>query len=102
MPDNDKTIQEEAGLPSNWVPVDRPPVEPGRANPNSLIDGNTKYLQGSLPPTFQHDSSFVNNSYKSDTSPSASLVPLTINGNPATNAAIQSTATQTPSSVPSG
>jgi len=100
MPENEKTIQEEAGLGENWVPVDRPPVVP--SNPNSLNDGNLKYLQGSLPPTFQHDSSFVNNAYKSSTAPSASLVPLGINGNPSTNAAIQSTSTQTPSSVPSG
>jgi len=95
-----KTINEEAGLPDNWVPVDRPPLEPGRQNPNSLIDGNLKYLQGSLPPTFQHDSSFVNTAYKSSNSPSASLVPLGIQGNPATNAAIQSTSSTTPSSIP--
>jgi len=102
MPDNEQTINEEAGLPENWVPVDRPPVDPGRANPNSLNDGNLKYLQGTLPPTYQHDSSFVNTAYKSDTSPSSSLVPLSLNGNPTTNAAIQSTSTITPSSVPSG
>jgi hypothetical protein len=101
MPDEKpKTINEEAGLPDNWVPVDRPPVEPGRQNPNSLIDGNLKYLQGSLPPTFQHDSSFVNTAYKSQNAPSASLVPLGLQGNPTTNAAIQSTASHTPSQVP--
>lgn len=102
MPDEKpKTINEEAGLPDNWVPVDRPPVEPGRQNPNALIDGNLKYLQGSLPPTYQHDSSFVNTAYKSASAPSASLIPLGLQGNPSTNAAIQSTASHTPSQVPS-
>lgn len=102
MSDQPKTINEEAGLPENWVPVDRPPLEPGRQNPDSLLDGNLKYLQGSLPSSYQHDSSFVNTTYKSSSSPTASLVPLGIQADPATNAAIQSTIinTSAPASVP--
>jgi hypothetical protein len=91
MSDNPKTINEEAGLPENWVPVDRPPLNPNALGSDALIDGNLKYLQGSLPPSFQHDSSFVNTTYKSPNSHSAGLVPLGINGNPSTNAAIEST-----------
>lgn len=87
------TINEEAGLPENWVPVDAPPIIPGRTpNSENSSDGNSRYLQGSLPPGFQHDSSFVGTAYKSPTTPQLSLMPLGINGSPSTNAAISSTA----------
>ncbi len=84
-----QTIQEEAGLGPEWVPIDAPPIIPGVASP--IVDGSSRYLQGSLPPQSQHDASFVGTAYKSDRTPSVALMPLAINGNPSSNAAIQST-----------
>ena len=83
---NQQTINEEAGLPDNFVPVDAPPIIPG----SPISDGSSKYLQGSLPPQFQHDASFVGTGYASRT-PNLSLMPLGIQGNPSSNAAVQST-----------
>lgn len=87
---NPQTINEEAGLPDNWVPVDAPPIIPG----SSLADGSSKYLQGSLPPQSQHDVSFAGTAYKSDRTPSLALMPLGVQGNPSSNAAVQSTSAQ--------
>lgn len=86
------TINEEAGLPDNWVPVDAPPIIP--ANP-PLPPGAPRYQVASLPPGYQHDVSFVDSGKGSPDIPKLSLMPLGIQGNPATNAAIQSTATKT-------
>jgi hypothetical protein len=83
---NQQTINEEAGLPDNFVPIDAPPIIPG----SPISDGSSKYLQGSLPPQFQHDASFVGTGYASRT-PNLSLMPLGIQGNPSSNAAVQST-----------
>src|SRR6266478_8863224 len=95
-----QTINEEAGLPENWIPVDAPPIVPSALR-DVNSDSSLKYLQGSLPPGFQHDTSFVSTEYKGHRTPSLSLMPLGTQGNAATNAAIQSTAAQTPSVVPS-
>jgi len=88
-----QTADEEKnyGLPDNWVPIDAPPIVPGI---NSITDGSSKYLQGSLPPSFQHDVSFTGTQHKSDRTPSLSLMPLGVQGNPASNAAVQSTSGQ--------
>jgi hypothetical protein len=83
---NQQTINEEAGLPDNFVPVDAPPIIPG----SPISDGSSKYLTASLPPGYQHDASFVGTGYTSRT-PNLSLMPLGIQGNPSSNAAIQST-----------
>lgn len=103
MADNKPPItneEENYGLPENWVPVDAPPIVPALLAPTTA-DGSSKYLQGSLPPSFQHDASFVGTSYRQERTPQLSLMPLGIQGNAATNAAVQSTAAQTPSQVPS-
>ena len=93
MADNkQQTINEEAGLPDNWVPLDAPPIIPSASN--RIADGSFKYLQGSLPPGFQHDVSFTETSYKTNRSSNLSLMPLGVQGNPSTNAAVQSTSTQ--------
>lgn len=86
-----QTINEEAGLPENWVPIDTPPIVPGRMEP-AQSDGSQKFLQASLPPGYQHDTSFVGTEYRAVQSPNLSLMPLGISGNPTSNAAVQSTA----------
>jgi hypothetical protein len=86
------TINEEAGLGPEWVPIDVPPIIP--ANP-PLPSGAAKYQVASLPPGYQHDVSFVDSGKGSPDIPKLSLMPLGIQGNPATNAAIQSTASKT-------
>ena len=91
--DKPQTIAEEAGLPDNWIPVDAPPIVPGMSAPTTA-DGSSKYLMGSLPPGFQHDVSFTGTSYSQDRTPQLSLMPLGVQGNPASNAAIQSTSGQ--------
>lgn len=88
-----QSIAEEAGLPDNWVPLDVPPIIPGRTEVGQ-VDGSQRFLQGSLPPGYQHDSSFVNTEYKAASTPNLALMPLGLTGNPTTNAAIQSTATK--------
>lgn len=88
--DKPKTINEEAGLPDNWIPVDAPPIVPGTSAPTTA-DGSSKYFTGSLPPGFQHDVSFTGTAYKQDRTPQLSLMPLGIQGNPSTNAGSQST-----------
>lgn len=101
-----KTIQEEAGLPDNWQPIDVPPIVPGQPAQNSPNGGGGKYLTGSLPPAQQHDTSFTGTAYEGSRTPKLSLMPLGIQGDPSTNAGIQSTAkiTQgtTPASVVTG
>lgn len=89
-----QTINEEAGLGPEWVPIDSAPIIPGKPMPGGDVpaDGSSKYLQGSLPPGYQHDSTFVDTAYKGST-PQLSLMPLGIQGSPASNAAIQSTST---------
>ena len=92
-----QTINEEAGLPDNWVPVERPPIVPASA-PQAGDEGSSRYLQGSLPPGYQHDTSFVGTSYRASNTPLLSLMPLGLQGNPSNNAAIQSTSKLTASS----
>lgn len=84
-----QTINEEAGLPENWVPSDQKPIIP--SIPQFPEDSSNRYLTGSLPPVYQHDTSFVGTAYKTSVAPSLSLMPLGLQGNPQTNAAIQST-----------
>ncbi len=81
-------LQEEAGLPENWVVKEAPPVKPGA--PAAPQDTSNKYLQGSLPPSYQHDGSFVKTAYSSPTAPNTPLVPLGQNAQPSFNAATQS------------
>jgi hypothetical protein len=90
MPE-EKTIAQEAGLPDNWVPLDKPPIIPSAWQ----SDGSQSRLQGSLPPAGQHDTSFVGTEYRGARTPNLSVEPLGIQGSPFTNAAVQSTAGKT-------
>jgi hypothetical protein len=97
MPDDKHlTINEEAGLPSNWVPLDAPPIVPSKVqnqNPDNSSSSSAP-LVGSLPPGYQLDADFVRNAYRGQNVPNLSLMPLGIQGNPTSNAGIQSTAKQ--------
>ena len=94
MPDEKpKTINEEAGLGPEWVPLDAPPIIPANTA-RVAADGSDKVLQGSLPPGYQHDVNFTGTAYRSPNSPQLSLMPLGVQGNPTTNAGVQSTATK--------
>lgn len=91
------TINEEAGLGPNWVPVDAPPIIPGRVAPPPFASVNpvsSRYLQGSLPSSFQHDTDFTDTETQTPNAPKYSLMPLNLAQNPVTNAAVQSTATK--------
>lgn len=91
MPDDKpKATNEEEnyGLPANWIPVDAPPVVPGTMAPTA--DGSIRYLQGSLPPTAQHDISFTATAYKQDRTPQLTLMPLSPSGDASTNSGVQS------------
>lgn len=74
------SIAEEAGLGSNWIPVDRPAIIPGQmvaAPPASdFSPTNPKYIQGSIAPNFQHDSSFVDTGDRTSHVPKFDLMPL--------------------------
>jgi hypothetical protein len=100
MADNETkptTIAEEAGLdPARWIPADVPPIIPGRMLPGVPVSRTPTNLQGSLPPDFQHDTSFVATEYDSPNVPKFSIMPLGIQGTSMTNAAIQSSSTKNP------
>jgi len=88
------TIAEEAGLPENWVPIDVAPIIPSRPpqlNPDSSSSSSAPPV-GSLPPSYQQNADFVRNAYRGQSTPNLSLMPLGIQGNPSSNAGIQSTA----------
>lgn len=95
MGDNkSQTINEEAGLPDNFVPIDVAPIIPSRPpqlNPDSSSSSSAPPV-GSLPPSYQQNADFVRNAYRGQSTPNLSLMPLGIQGNPSSNAGIQSTA----------
>src|SRR5579859_336716 len=86
------TIHEDSGLPENWVPVDAAPVNPNFTPPQPNDKSN--YYQTSISPSFQHDTSFVGTKYGNPGIPQTSLMPLGVQGNPVSNAAVQSTITK--------
>src|SRR5271157_3526417 len=107
MPDEttrqgEMTINEEANLPANWVPLDLPPIIPG-VTPAMPSNKTPRYLQGTVPPATQHDSSLVGTAYETPNIPQLTMMPLGVQGSPMTNAGIQSTAVKSaPSSSSSG
>lgn len=89
----EKTINEEAGLPENWQPVDTEPINPGRpAGAPPPPNGMPSYYQGSLAPSIQHDATFVGTEYGTPGIAKVPLMPLGVQASPMSNAAIQSTA----------
>lgn len=86
------TIQEEAGLPSNWEPIDVAPIVPSQLQTPANSSGTSTPYVGSLPPSFQQNVDFAATARGGGNLPNLSLMPLGIQGNPSTNAAITSTA----------
>ena len=84
-------LQEESGLGPNWVVADQPAIRPGRVPAPPQGDTENKYLQGSLPPASQHDTSFVGTEYKGARIPSLSVQPLGPSGQAAANSGVHNT-----------
>src|SRR5271156_4865581 len=84
----------------NWVPDSRPgPTSPSAPPVPNPMPG---YFQGSLPPTTQHDTSFVGTEVGTPRIPKTSLMPLSLQSNAFTNAAVQSTAQKVASTLVGG
>jgi hypothetical protein len=86
----EKTIQEEAGLPSNWQPLDVAPMVPSQigAAPTPSPVGN--YYTGGLSGILQHDVQLVDTQYSTPRISSTPLMPLSFSGLASANSAAQS------------
>jgi hypothetical protein len=89
--DNNPYLVNEKDLPKNLVPAE---VEPSSAPAPPVPHDMPQFFSGSMPPQVQHDTQFVGTKLGTPRIPSYDLMPLGIQGNPSTNAAIQSTATK--------
>lgn len=98
------TINEEAGLGPNWVPLDGPPIIPGQivaAPPASdFSPTNPKYIQGTIAPNFQHDSNFVDTGDKTAHVPKFDLMPLGPQQNAITATQVSSTVRSIVENIP--
>jgi len=92
---NESHLMDEKNLPENLVPAEGAVVIPGRgplgAPAPPVPHDMPQFFSGSMPPTLQHDTSFVGTEVGSPRIPKYSLMPLGNQGNPFTNAAAQST-----------
>jgi len=86
---NDQHLMDESQVHGNFEPApERAPLLPAASpTPPEM----PMFFQGSMPPTLQHDTSFVGTKLGTPGIPQHALMPLGIQGNPATNAGIQST-----------
>lgn len=94
-PPEEKTINEEVGLPDNWTPIDAPPIVPGqndRMMPGQMPQSPGPYYVGPISPTLQHDTAFYRTGYQTGSIAVTPLMPLALNGFPSNGAAIQSVA----------
>jgi len=94
------SINVEAGLGDNWIPVDQKPIIPG-ARPETLANSENRFLQGSIPQAFQLSPHFVDTAAETASAPRFGIMPLGIQGNPVTNAGVASTATKVVQNTPS-
>lgn len=86
---NDQYLMDESQVQGNFEPApEHPPVIPA-ATP--IPPEMPMFFSGSMPPTLQHDTSFVGTKLGTPRIPQHALMPLGIQGNPSTNAGIQST-----------
>lgn len=89
--DNEKTLNEEFGLGPEWTPVENhQPVIPSHPYPFPLKSTDV-YFAGSIPPSLQHDSYFVQTGYLAPSVASSPLMPVAQAGQPANNAGVQQT-----------
>lgn len=104
MANSPPTIAEEAGLGPSWVPIDVSPIIPGKASPPPFASVNpvgSRYLQGSSPSAFQHDTHFVDTETQTSNAPKYSLMPLSLAGSPIQSASIQSIVRNVPAQTTS-
>lgn len=90
---DERTINQEAGLPDNWVPKDTKPIVPGAAPPsfNGVRSELGDFYSGSLAPALQHDANFVRTGYQVPSGGAQTpLMPLAPSGLPGINSAVQS------------
>lgn len=91
--DVEKTINQEAELPDNWVPKDVKPITPGSAPPASIVGLRSElgdFYSGSLSPALQHDTNFVRTGYPIPSGAQTPLMPMAPSGTPGVNSAVQS------------
>jgi hypothetical protein len=90
---------DEKKVPENLTPIDVPATVPGRAPlgaPAPPIPHNMpQFFSGSMPPSLQHDVSFVGTEVGTPRIDKYSLMPFGNQANPFTNAAAQSAVIQT-------
>ena len=86
---------------SNWVPDDRPGPTSFTVPPALRPNPMPTFFQGSLPPTQQHDTTFVGTETATAQIPKTALMPLSPQSNAFTNAGVQSTSTTVNNSTPS-
>lgn len=89
MPDN-PYLMDEKNIPANWQPIDSP--MPAGVSAPPVPHDMPQYFSGSLPPSLQHDASFVATEMGSPRIPKTALMPFGNQANPIANAAAQSTA----------
>lgn len=98
MANQDFITEEQLELLEQSGLISKPtnPIVPGKSAPSlPFMDGagsTAPFFAGSLPPQFQLDSSFSRAQALTSRVPKNTLMPLAINSNPSSNAAIQSTA----------
>lgn len=98
-PTQEKTIAQESGLPSNWVPVDAEPINPNRsaASPTPVLSGVSPFTSGPLPPNFGLQTDVASNKYGPNV-PVSRLMPPS--GGPQENAKIQTIVDQAIAQIP--
>ena len=93
--ETEQTLAEEAGLPSNWVPIEAGPIIPGVNHaPGAPPYSGTNLSSGPLPPSFGSQSPALRETgYGPGTGP-IGLMPVGPSGVPQISAAIHSVASQ--------
>lgn len=90
---NEDYLISESEIPSNLEPVETAPITPakGVAPPLPTPGSTPPLFSGSIAPQLQLDSNFSKAKANSSRVPTDSLMPLGVQGNPASNAAVIST-----------
>jgi len=96
----DNHLIDEKDVPGNWVDDVSPAANRLRPSAPPIPNAMPQYFTGSMPPKLQHDTSFVGTETASPRIPKFSLMPLGLQANAITNAAIASTASVTPPRTP--
>ncbi|VVB50958.1 Uncharacterised protein [uncultured archaeon] len=85
-----KNLISENEVPENWTPAASVSQAQSPSAP-PLPNAMPSLFSGSMPPALQHDKTFVGTEVGTPAIPKFSLMPFGLQGNPVTNAAVQST-----------